>query len=180
MARRRMFSVDVVETDTFLELSKDSRLLYFSLGMSADDDGVVSGVKIVLLVNDLPEEALEELVNRGYLGILIPGVYVILHWNQSNHIQNDRKKDSVFKRLLDEKYEIVDNVYIPRIQCGSILYPQDRKASRVECNSGQYKKEEGVGECEGGDDLSKTSFPLSAEEFDERRADYTAKLLEYK
>ena len=39
MANRRMFSLDVVDTDIFLDLPISSQALYFHLGMRADDDG---------------------------------------------------------------------------------------------------------------------------------------------
>ena len=39
MANKRMFSLSVVDTDKFLEMPISSRLLYYELGMRADDDG---------------------------------------------------------------------------------------------------------------------------------------------
>ena len=39
MARRRMFSLDVVDTDNFTEMSVSAQVLYFHLGMHGDDDG---------------------------------------------------------------------------------------------------------------------------------------------
>ncbi len=47
MANRRMFSLDVVDTDVFLDLPISSQVLYFHLGMRADDDGFVSSPKRV-------------------------------------------------------------------------------------------------------------------------------------
>ena len=47
MANRRMFSLDVVDTDVFLDLPISSQALYFHLGMRADDDGFVSSPKRV-------------------------------------------------------------------------------------------------------------------------------------
>lgn len=45
MARRRMFSLDVVDTDRFLDMPTSAQNLYYSLGMRADDDGFVSNPK---------------------------------------------------------------------------------------------------------------------------------------
>lgn len=45
MARRRMFSLDVVDTDNFTEMSVSAQVLYFHLGMHGDDDGFVSSPK---------------------------------------------------------------------------------------------------------------------------------------
>ncbi len=47
MANRRMFSLDVVDTDIFLDLPISSQALYFHLGMRADDGGFVSSPKRV-------------------------------------------------------------------------------------------------------------------------------------
>ena len=41
MAKRRMFSLDVVDTDRFLDMPATTQNLYFHLGMRADDDGFV-------------------------------------------------------------------------------------------------------------------------------------------
>lgn len=45
MANRKMFSLDVVNTDIFLDLPISSWVLYFHLGMRADNDGFVSSSK---------------------------------------------------------------------------------------------------------------------------------------
>ncbi len=41
MANRRMFSLDVVDTDDFVELPVAAQAFYFHLGMGADADGLV-------------------------------------------------------------------------------------------------------------------------------------------
>ena len=48
MAKRRMFSRDIIETDKFLELPIGARLLYYDLGMRADDDGFISSPKRII------------------------------------------------------------------------------------------------------------------------------------
>ena len=45
MARRRMFSKDIVVTDKFITMPTTSRCLYFELAMQADDDGFVRNPK---------------------------------------------------------------------------------------------------------------------------------------
>ena len=44
MAQRRMFSLQVVDTDKFMDMPLSARLLYYELGMRADDDGFVASV----------------------------------------------------------------------------------------------------------------------------------------
>lgn len=41
MAERRMFAKSVINSARFLTMPPSSRLLYYDLGMAADDDGVV-------------------------------------------------------------------------------------------------------------------------------------------
>ena len=45
MAKKRMFSADIVRSDMFLDLPPTSQLLYFHFGMIADDDGIVASVR---------------------------------------------------------------------------------------------------------------------------------------
>lgn len=49
MANRRMFSLDVVDTDRFLDMSASAQALYFHLGMRADDDGFVSSPRKIAI-----------------------------------------------------------------------------------------------------------------------------------
>lgn len=44
MANRRMFSLDVVDTDAFIDMPVTAQALYFHLGMRADDDGFISSI----------------------------------------------------------------------------------------------------------------------------------------
>lgn len=56
MAAKRMFSIDVIDTDKFLDMPVSTQALYFHFGMRADDDGFVSSpkkiVKIANCTND--------------------------------------------------------------------------------------------------------------------------------
>lgn len=45
MARRRMFSLDIVDSDQFTDLPTTARLLYYELGTRADDDGFIGNPK---------------------------------------------------------------------------------------------------------------------------------------
>lgn len=45
MAERRMFAKSVINSARFLTMPPSSRLLYYDLGMAADDDGVVEAFR---------------------------------------------------------------------------------------------------------------------------------------
>ena len=48
MRNKRMFSMDVIDTDAFLDMPVTSQSLYFHLGMRADDDGFVASPKKII------------------------------------------------------------------------------------------------------------------------------------
>jgi len=45
MAKKRMFSNELIDTDKFLEMPLSTQCLYCHLGMKADDDGFVANPK---------------------------------------------------------------------------------------------------------------------------------------
>ena len=67
MAKRRMFSLDIVDTDRFLDLPASAQNLYFHLGMRADDDGFLNNPRrITSMVNCSPDDY-RLLVTKGYI-----------------------------------------------------------------------------------------------------------------
>ena len=90
MAIKRMFAKKVVETQRFRDMSRAARLLYYDLGMAADDDGVAEG-KQVLLCTGAKKAHLEELEACGYVRLLDEHLAVrITDWNVNNNIRRDR------------------------------------------------------------------------------------------
>ena len=90
MAKRRMFSLDVVDTDTFLDLPVSSQSLYFHLGMRADDDGFVSSPKRITAMVNASNDDLKLLIAKGFVIPFDSGVCVIRDWKVNNYIQRDR------------------------------------------------------------------------------------------
>lgn len=100
MAQRRMFNLKIVDSARFLKMPVSSQLLYFHLGMRADDDGVVEGFN-VLRMTGLNEDDLKILVAKGYVQVLNEDlVSFITDWREHNLIRADRKTDSLYKDLL--------------------------------------------------------------------------------
>lgn len=110
MANRRMFSLDIVDTDNFLEMPVTTQALYFHLGMRADDDGFVSSPKKITKLVNCSEDDLKVLISKGYIIPFNSGIVVIRHWNQNNYIRPDRYKETV---LVQEKHQLIldNNVY---------------------------------------------------------------------
>lgn len=116
MANRRMFSLDIVDTDRFLEMPATTQLLYFHLGMRADDDGFVSSPKRITKMMGCNDDDLKLLIAKAYLIPFDNGVVVISDWNVNNWIRPDRKHETRFfqeKSLLElsnDKYILSDGL----------------------------------------------------------------------
>lgn len=105
MANKRMFSVDVVETDAFLDLPPKAQALYFHLGMRADDDGFVASPRSIMRVIGCNAGDLKRLEAAGYVISFDSGVLVVTDWKINNTLKNDRHRKTVFQNefaLLEE------------------------------------------------------------------------------
>ena len=100
MANRRMFARSVTGSGRFLRMSAQARLLYYDLGMEADDDGFAEGFGR-LAITGSTEEHLKELERQGF--ITIPDrenlVIHITDWEVNNQIRKDRYTPSVYRGL---------------------------------------------------------------------------------
>lgn len=96
MARRRMFSLSVCDTDAFLDMPSSAQALYFHLGLRADDDGFVSSPKRITAMVGAASDDFRILVGKGYLIPFENGVCVIRDWKQNNYIQKDRYTPTIY------------------------------------------------------------------------------------
>lgn len=101
MAERRMFAKSIINSARFLRMPVSSRLLYYDLGMQADDDGVVEAFAVMRMTG-AREDDLRVLVTKNFVTLLDEGELVayINDWTTSNSIRSDRKIDSVYQSLL--------------------------------------------------------------------------------
>lgn len=117
MAQKRMFSLNVVDTDNFLEMPISSRLLYYELGMRADDDGFVDNWKKILLFTGLKQDDLKVLISKKFIIPFESGVIVIRHWRLNNYLQNDRTKPTIYQEELQKLGLDENNVYTMDTEC---------------------------------------------------------------
>lgn len=118
MAKRRMFSLDIIDTDLFMEMPQSSRLLYYELCMRADDDGFVSSPKKIMKMVGCSEDDFKVLITKQFIIPFDTGIVVIKHWKIHNYIQKDRYKETIYvdeKRQLDEE---TNGMYTKCIQNG--------------------------------------------------------------
>lgn len=102
MAQRRMFSKTVTDSARFLRMPGSARLLYYDLGMAADDDGCAEGFT-VLRITGGREEDLCLLEEKGFLRILNEDLVVyLLDWGENNRIRRDRYHRSRYRSLVEQ------------------------------------------------------------------------------
>ncbi len=130
MAERRMFAKTIIDSDAFLDMPVSARLLYYDLGMRADDDGFVNSPKKIMKMIGASSDDLNVLILRKFIIPFEPGIVVIKHWRIHNYIQKDRYKETNYKQeksmlLLDENnaYKLMDT---PCIHSVSNMDTQDR------------------------------------------------------
>lgn len=100
MAERRMFAKSIIGSARFLRMPPSSRLLYYDLGMYADDDGVVEAFS-VMKQTSATEDDLRVLVSKGFVTVLNEDlVTLIADWNTNNFIRSDRYHPSIYKDLI--------------------------------------------------------------------------------
>lgn len=98
MARRRMFSLDVVDTDRFLDMPSSTQALYFHLGMRADDDGFVASPKRTTAMCGCSTDDLNLLAAKGFVRPFESGVLVIVDWKKNNLLRPDRYTPTQFQK----------------------------------------------------------------------------------
>ena len=84
MARRRMFSLDIVDSDQFTDLPPMARLLYYELGVRADDDGFVGNPRKITRFAECFEDdikILEDITIIHFNSSVAENVYNILSEN---------------------------------------------------------------------------------------------------
>ena len=100
MAERRMFAKSVIGSARFLRMPSTSRLLYYDLGMQADDDGVVEAFS-VMRTTGATEDDLTVLASKGFVRVLNEDfVTYISDWSRNNLIKKDRYHPSIFYNYL--------------------------------------------------------------------------------
>ena len=90
MAKKRMFSLSVLDTDAFLDLPLSAQALYFHLNLHADDDGFIGNPKRVANNIGASLDDLRLLVLKRFVIAFEDGVIVIKHWRMHNAIKSDR------------------------------------------------------------------------------------------
>lgn len=129
MAQRRMFSKEVTTSDLFVDMPSSSQLLYFHLGMEADDEGFIGNAKMLSRAYSSNNDDLKLLEAKGFIIIFPSGVTVVKDWNLNNKIRKDRAKTTIYTEektllTLDSK-----GSYLLGNQVPTIPQPNDNQMS---------------------------------------------------
>lgn len=131
MARRRMFSLEVTETDKFMDMPTSAQALYFHLGLHGDDEGFVSSPKRIARSIGSCDDDLRLLAAKNFIIPFDSGIIVITDWAKNNTLKNDRFHATDYKaekHLLtkDEsgRYQLGTNMEPERNQLGTNVEPE--------------------------------------------------------
>ena len=80
-----MFSKEIVCSDAFQDMPATSQLLYFHLGMEADDDGFIGNPKKIARSIGMAEDDLKILISKRFVLLFDSGVLVIKHHRINNN-----------------------------------------------------------------------------------------------
>lgn len=137
MAERRMFAKQIVLSDAFLDLPATARCLYFTLAMSADDDGFVNAPKSVMRLCGSSQDDMRVLIGKEFLISFDSGVVVIKHWKAHNYIPKDRYKptaclaekaqvelgsDGIYRLVYRMDTDCIQSVYTVDTDCIQSVY----------------------------------------------------------
>ena len=96
MAQKRMFALQVIDTDKFMDMPLSAQALYFHLGMHGDDDGFVGSPRKIARTAGCNSDDLKLLAAKGYIIPFESGVVVITDWNINNTLKNDRYHPTIY------------------------------------------------------------------------------------
>ena len=101
-----MFARSIIGGARFLRMPATSRLLYYDLGMAADDDGCVEAFAVMRMTG-ATEDDLNVLVAKGFVRVLNEDLVVfITDWAANNQIRKDRYHKGLYKELIEGKCEV--------------------------------------------------------------------------
>lgn len=116
MAHKRMFNIDLANNDNFIDLPAAAQALYFHLGLRADDDGFVGGIKQIVRGLGFKSEDIQPLIDAGYVIKFDSGVIAISDWRINNYIRKDRytptlyQKEFAMLQVIDDRYILGDSI----------------------------------------------------------------------
>ena len=156
-----MFSKEVTTSDLFVDMPSSSQLLYFHLGMEADDEGFIGNAKMLSRAYGSNNDDLKLLEAKGFIIAFPSGVTVVKDWNLNNKIRKDRQKPTIYteeKMLLslDSK-----GSYLLGNQVSTIPQPNDNQMSAQDRIGKVRLGKDSIGKSNNMSDKSDDVIPYS-------------------
>lgn len=102
MPEHRMFSAKITNSARFVLLPASARLLYYDLGMNADDEGIAEAL-LVIRINGTSRADLTALEDAGLVTVLNADLVTYVNdWLKNNMLRRDRIHRSVYHDLLTD------------------------------------------------------------------------------
>lgn len=152
MASKRMFSLDIIDSDAFVSMPSSSQSLYFHLSMRADDDGFVKNPKRIQRDVGSSDDDMKVLIAKRFILPFDSGVVVIKHWRINNNIRSDRYKPTTF---LEEKSTLAIKENGAYTEAYKLGIPSDNQVTTTRLS--QYS----IG-------LGKSSFSIDSDKYSNR------------
>ena len=97
-----MFSRAITGSAKFLRLPATARLLYYDLGMNADDDGAAEAYSVIKLTG-AAESDLTALVDAGLITMLNSDQVIYINdWKRNNQLRGDRYRQGIYAYLIEQ------------------------------------------------------------------------------
>lgn len=102
MAKKRMTTTQVTDSDDFISMPSAAQALYLHLNNGADDDGFNNQVQMAMFKAHAAIDDLKILLAKRFILQFENGVIVIKHWRMANAIRKDRYTPTVFQEELKQ------------------------------------------------------------------------------
>ena len=141
MAERRMFAKAIIDSDAFIDMPVTARLLYYDLGMRADDDGFVNSPKKIMRMVGASQDDLAILISKKFIIPFETGVVVIKHWRIHNYIQKDRYKPTKYEEEMEQLTVKENGAYTLDTECIQTVSKMDTQVRLGKDSLGKDKEE---------------------------------------
>lgn len=149
MANRRMIDTRIIGQPRFLDMGKAAQALYLHIVANSDDEGVtVAGT--VLRMTNTRKTALQELIENGFVTMLIPDQNIVYTngWHSFNRVDARYGQPSYYHETLREHFPNIPFVDFKRNSGDNPTSdPREREESIVE----ESKREEKIVQYSRGD-----------------------------
>lgn len=109
MADKRMFLLNLITGDDFLDMTVGAQALYFHLCMRADDEGFLNNSQSIRKACQASAEDFNVLAAKGLIIKFDSGIVCIRHWLLHNNIRSDRFHETIYPER--KLVHVVNGVY---------------------------------------------------------------------